>query len=152
MVAAVHLARDLANTPSLEKSPDWLRSGGRELCEAAGVAVRVRDEISWPPRASAGSSRVGQGSARPPRLFEASWSPAGATRHVVLVGKGITFDSGGLSLKPPDAMVGMKTDMAGGAAVIATMAALAGLEIGVKVTGAGADGREHARRRRDAPR
>ena len=64
-----------------------------------------------------------------------TWAPAGADRHIVLVGKGITFDSGGLSLKPPDSMPGMKTDMAGGAAVIATMAALADLDVAVKVTG-----------------
>jgi leucyl aminopeptidase len=64
-----------------------------------------------------------------------TWAPAGADRHVVLVGKGISFDSGGLSLKPPDSMPGMKTDMAGGAAVIATMAALADLDVAVKVTG-----------------
>lgn len=134
VVEAVHLARDLANTPSLEKSPQWLAERARALCEAAGVAVRVRDEAELDAEGFGGIIGVGQGSSRPPRLFEASWDPAGAQRHVVLVGKGITFDSGGLSLKPPDGMPSMKTDMAGGAAVIATMTALAALDVGVKVT------------------
>jgi len=78
---------------------------------------------------------VGSGSDRPPRLIELSHSPPGARRHVVLVGKGITFDSGGLSLKPNDGMKAMNTDMAGGAAVIAVMSALASLGIPDKVTG-----------------
>jgi leucyl aminopeptidase len=134
VVAAVHLARDLANTPSLEKSPEWLADRARAACEAAGVVVRVRDEAELAAEGFGGIIGVGQGSARPPRLLEASWSPAEASRHVVLVGKGITFDSGGLSIKPPDGMISMKTDMAGGAAVIATMTALAALGVGVKVT------------------
>jgi leucyl aminopeptidase len=134
VVGAVHLARDLANTPSLEKSPQWLADRARAACEAAGVVVRVRDEAELAAEGFGGIIGVGQGSARPPRLVEASWSPTDATRHVVLVGKGITFDSGGLSIKPPDGMISMKTDMAGGAAVIATMTALAALEVGVKVT------------------
>jgi leucyl aminopeptidase len=134
VVDAVHLARDLANTPSLQKSPDWLAGRARELCEAAGVTVRVRDEATLAAEGFGGIVGVGQGSSRPPRLLEASWSGAGADRHVVLVGKGITFDSGGLSIKPPDGMVSMKTDMAGGAAVIATMTALAALDVGVRVT------------------
>lgn len=134
VVDAVHLARDLANTPSKEKSPDWLAGRARELCEAGGVAVRVRDEAELAAAGFGGILGVGQGSSRPPRLFEATWSPAGATRHVVLVGKGITFDSGGLSIKPTDGMISMKTDMAGGAAVIATMTALPALDVGVKVT------------------
>ncbi|HVT64699.1 MAG TPA: leucyl aminopeptidase [Mycobacteriales bacterium] len=134
VIAAVHLARDLANTPSLEKSPAWLAARAREVCEAAGVSVRIRDEAELEAAGFGGIVGVGQGSSRPPRLFEATWSPPGADRHIVLVGKGITFDSGGLSLKPPDGMITMKTDMAGGAAVIATMTALATLEVGVKVT------------------
>jgi leucyl aminopeptidase len=134
VVAAVHLARDLANTPSLEKSPQWLAERAREVCESAGVSVRIRDEAELAAAGFGGIVGVGQGSSRPPRLLEATWSPAGADRHVVLVGKGITFDSGGLSIKPPDGMVSMKTDMAGGAAVIATMTALPALGVGAKVT------------------
>ncbi|HWA67302.1 MAG TPA: leucyl aminopeptidase [Mycobacteriales bacterium] len=134
VVAAVHLARDLANQPSLQKSPQWLAERAGELCEAAGLAVRIRTETELAAEGFGGVVAVGRGSSRPPRLFEASWDRPGATRHVVLVGKGITFDSGGLSLKPPDGMPSMKTDMAGGAAVIATMTALAALGVRVKVT------------------
>ncbi|HVW81171.1 MAG TPA: leucyl aminopeptidase [Mycobacteriales bacterium] len=134
VINAVHLARDLANQPSLEKSPAWLAERAAELCEAAGLRVRVRTESELADEGFGGVLAVGRGSSRPPRLLEASWEPAGATRHVVLVGKGITFDSGGLSIKPPDGMPSMKTDMAGGAAVIATMTALAALGVTVKVT------------------
>jgi leucyl aminopeptidase len=134
-MAAVSRARDLANTPSLTKSPDWLARQARELGEAAGVTVKVRNLRQLVDAGFGGVVAVGQGSANPPRFVEMTWSPPGAQRHVVLVGKGITFDSGGLSLKPNDSMVAMKTDMAGGAAVIATMTALADLKVGVKVTG-----------------
>jgi leucyl aminopeptidase len=133
-VAAVHLARDLANQPSLEKTPEWLAATAAERCEAAGVTVRIREDAELEASGFGGIVTVGRGSARPPRLLEACWDPAGAARHIVLVGKGITFDSGGLSIKPPDGMIAMKTDMAGGAAVIATMTALAELQIDVKVT------------------
>jgi leucyl aminopeptidase len=78
---------------------------------------------------------VGSGSPRPPRLIELSYQPPDYDRHVVLVGKGITFDSGGLSLKPNDNMKLMKTDMAGGAVVIAVMSALADLGVTARVTG-----------------
>jgi leucyl aminopeptidase len=131
---AVHRARDLANTHSLTKTPQWLAEQAQELAEAAGVAVSIRDDRELAAEGFGGILAVGKGSAHPPRLVEMTWAPEGATGHVVLVGKGITFDSGGLSLKPSDSMVGMKTDMAGGAAVIATMSALADLKIAVKVT------------------
>ena len=132
---AVERARDLANTHSLTKTPEWLAQQARELSEANGVAIRVRGADELAAEGFGGILAVGKGSAHPPQLVEMTWTPEGATQHVVLVGKGITFDSGGLSLKPSDSMVGMKTDMAGGAAVIATMAAVAGLGVGVKVTG-----------------
>jgi len=78
---------------------------------------------------------VGQGAHTPPRLVELRYEPEGARGRVVLVGKGITFDSGGLSLKPPDGMTTMKTDMSGAAAVLAAMSALAELGVKVAVTG-----------------
>jgi leucyl aminopeptidase len=135
VTTAVHRARDLANTPSLTKSPAWLADQARELAEAAGVTVTVRDEAQLAAEGFGGILAVGKGSDHPPRFVEMTWAPAGAEHHIVLIGKGITFDSGGLSLKPPDSMPGMKTDMAGGAAVIATMAALPDLDVRVKVTG-----------------
>jgi len=132
---AVCLARDLANTPSLEKTPAWLAARAVQVAQGAGLGVRIWDDEQLAADGFGGVLAVGSGSAHPPRFIELSYAPAGARRHVVLVGKGITFDSGGLSLKPSDGMVAMKTDMAGGAAVIATLSALARLGSRVRVTG-----------------
>ncbi|MGH8969058.1 MAG: leucyl aminopeptidase [Actinomycetes bacterium] len=136
--AAVHLARDLANTPSNLKDPAWLARRARELARRSGLGVRVRDEKQLAADGFGGLIAVGSGSARPPRLIELTYEPDRSARrgvHVVLVGKGITFDSGGLSLKPRDAMVPMKTDMAAGGAVIAVMSALRDAGVRVRVTG-----------------
>jgi leucyl aminopeptidase len=141
VAGAVAVARDLANTPSLDKSPQWLAEEAARLTADRGVEVRI-----WPGDELAASGfggilAVGSGSARPPRLIELSYRPPAEAEssqpraHIVLVGKGITFDSGGLSLKPNDNMMAMKTDMAGGGAVIAVMSALAGLGVGIRVTG-----------------
>lgn len=135
VVAATMLARDLVNTPSLEKSPAWLADRARSATEAAGCSTRVRDECELAAEGFGGVVGVGMGSTRPPRLIEMCYDPPGAGRHVVLVGKGITFDSGGLSIKTTEGMVAMKSDMAGGAAVIAAMSALRELGVRVKVTG-----------------
>ncbi|SDI78214.1 leucyl aminopeptidase [Nonomuraea jiangxiensis] len=129
---AVALTRDLTNTPSSVKNPAWLAERAAEQ----GVAVRVWDEEQLRADGFGGILAVGQGSASPPRLIQLSYTPAEpAERHVVLVGKGITFDSGGLSLKPNEGMKAMKTDMAGGAVVIAVLGALAELGAPVRVTG-----------------
>ncbi len=133
---AVALARDLTNTTSLEKCPQWLGEQAEALAEGASLTVRVRDERELSEGGFGGILAVGSGSSRPPRLIELSYEPEGGSgTHVVLVGKGITFDSGGLSLKPNEGMKTMKTDMAGGAAVIAVMSALRSLEVPVRVTG-----------------
>ena len=135
---AVHLARDLANTPSNEKDPAWLAAQAVRVAAEAGLRVRIRDEVELAAQGFGGIVAVGQGSARPPRLIELAYHPKGSTGrtpHVVLVGKGITFDTGGLSLKPREAMAAMKTDMAAGGAVIAVLAALGELGVGVRVTG-----------------
>jgi leucyl aminopeptidase len=135
VAAAVALARDLTNTPSVRKSPQWLAEVASQVAAQEGLAVRIWTDQELARSGFGGLTGVGAGSARPPRLIELRYEPRGAERHVVLVGKGITFDSGGLSLKPNDAMKAMKTDMAGGAAVIAAMSALAKLGIADKVTG-----------------
>jgi len=132
---AVALARDLTNTPSMTKSPAWLADEAARIAAARDLSCRVWTEAELARDQFGGLLGVGSGSVRPPRLIELSYQPAGARRHVVLIGKGITFDSGGLSLKPSDNMKTMKTDMAGGAAVIATMSALAALGAPVQVTG-----------------
>jgi leucyl aminopeptidase len=135
VAGAVALARDLTNTPSATKSPAWLAGEAVRIAGNAGLTVRIWAEDELEARGFGGILAVGSGSARPPRLIELSYDPPDAETHVVLVGKGITFDSGGLSLKPNDAMKLMKTDMAGGAAVIAAMAALASLGVSHRVTG-----------------
>ncbi|MEU5884905.1 leucyl aminopeptidase [Spirillospora sp. NPDC047279] len=132
---AAALARDLANTPSGEKGPSWLADRAVEIAAETGLTARVRGEKELAEGGFGGLIAVGAGSPRPPRLIELTYAPEGAARHVVLVGKGITFDSGGLSLKPNDNMKTMKTDMAGGGVVIAVMSALRSLGVNVRVTG-----------------
>jgi leucyl aminopeptidase len=134
---AVWLARDLANTPSDRKTPAWLANEARAVAKRAGLSFRVRDERELAADGFNGLLAVGAGSGQPPRLIELGYTPAAVTDrtpHVVLIGKGITFDSGGLSLKPRESMVPMKTDMAGGGAVIAAMGALAALGVRVRVS------------------
>jgi leucyl aminopeptidase len=136
--AATRLARDLANTPSSTKTPAWLGKQASGLARRSGIEVRVRDEKELRAGGFGGIVAVGMGSANPPRLIELSYTPDAATAvagHVVLIGKGITFDSGGLSLKPNAGMIAMKTDMAAGGAVIAAMSALRDLGVRVRVTG-----------------
>jgi leucyl aminopeptidase len=135
LARATVLARDLANTPSAEKSPAWLADRAKEIAGETGLSLRVRTEEELRAGGFGGLLAVGSGSVRPPCLIELSYHPEGAIGHVVLVGKGITFDSGGLSLKPNDGMKLMKTDMAGGAVVIAVLSALASLGVTTRVTG-----------------
>jgi leucyl aminopeptidase len=128
---ATAAARDLVNTPSLDKTPQWLADAAGTLLK--GLTVRVRDEKELAKQGFGGIVAVGMGSTRPPRLIEAVYD-GGGRRHVVLVGKGITFDTGGLSLKPNDGMLAMKTDMGGGAAVLGALRAAADLKLPIKVT------------------
>lgn len=136
---AVGRARDLTNTSSVRKSPQWLADAASEVAAEAGLGVRIWTDSELAASGFGGLLAVGSGSARPPRLIELRYDPEEDSgrheRHVVLVGKGITFDSGGLSLKPNDGMKAMKTDMAGGATVIAVMSALRKLGVTGKVTG-----------------
>jgi leucyl aminopeptidase len=135
LAQATALARDLANTPSNVKDPAWLaRMATRTAGKVADVVVR--DEKWLAVQGFGGVLAVGGGSTRPPRFVEMSWRPsAKKASHVVLVGKGITFDTGGVSVKPADGMHLMRTDMAGGAAVIAAVEAVARLGLDVRVTG-----------------
>ena len=128
---ATAAARDLVNAPSLGKTPQWLAAQAGQLL--TGLTVRIRDEAELAREGFGGIVAVGMGSTRPPRLIEARYD-GGGSRHVVLVGKGITFDSGGLSLKPNDGMLTMKTDMGGAAAVLATLRAAADLALPITVT------------------
>ncbi|WP_410569042.1 leucyl aminopeptidase family protein [Amycolatopsis sp. cmx-4-61] len=133
LAAATALTRDLANTPSNVKTPAWLADTAARVA-GPRVEVTVRDEKWLAAEGFGGVLAVGGGSARPPRLVELAYKPAGASRHLLLVGKGITFDTGGLSIKPADGMHLMRTDMAGGAAVIAAIRGIAALGPAVRVT------------------
>jgi leucyl aminopeptidase len=135
---ATTLARDLANTPSSTKTPAWLARQAVALARKGGFEASVRDDRELHAEGFGGVVAVGMGSVNPPRFIEMTYTPdpTSAVRgHVVLVGKGITFDSGGLSLKPNAGMLAMKTDMAAGGAVIAAMSALRQLGVRVRVTG-----------------
>lgn len=135
MATATALARDLINTPSLTKDPEWMAARAREAAAGSGLTVRVWDEKDLENEGFGAILAVGQGSSRPPRLVQLSYAPENPTGHVVLVGKGITFDTGGLSLKPNDNMKLMKTDMSGSAIVLAVLSALASVGANVRVTG-----------------
>ncbi|MBK5305320.1 MAG: leucyl aminopeptidase [Frankiaceae bacterium] len=129
---AVMLTRDLVNTPPSHLHPAELAEIARTEGSKAGLSVEVLDEKALRKGGYGGILGVGQGSDAPPRLVHLTYKGGrGAKTKVALVGKGITFDSGGLSLKPATAMEEMKMDMGGAAAVIATMRAVA--ELGLKV-------------------
>lgn len=135
---AAWLARELIHAPSNDKDPAWLAERATSIAATSGLEARVRDQDDLAREGFGGIVAVGRGSDRPPRLIALRYEPAGVTAdmpHVVLVGKGITYDTGGLSLKPREAMVPMKTDMSGGAVVIGVLSALRDLDIGVRVTG-----------------
>jgi leucyl aminopeptidase len=131
---AVERVRDLVNTPPGDLPPAALAELAAVTGRRAGLKVEVLDEAVLRRRGYGGITGVGQGSARPPRLVSLRWRPPRAARHVALVGKGITFDSGGLSLKPAKSMEWMKADMAGAASVFATAVAAAQLRLPVAVT------------------
>jgi leucyl aminopeptidase len=135
IAAAVNEARDLVNEPGGSLTPPAFADRAVALGEANGVAVDVLDKAGIEAAGLGGLLGVNRGSFHEPRFIRMTHAPEGATGHVVLVGKGITFDAGGLSIKTADGMVGMNGDMGGGAAVIATMSAVAELAPGVKVTG-----------------
>ena len=133
---AVGFARDLINTPPSDLPPVRLAEKVLERAEGvSGVSVEVWDEGRITAERLGALLGVSRGSAEPPRLVKATYVPEGETdRHLVLVGKGITFDSGGLSLKTAEGMTTMKTDMSGAAAVLAALLASAELGLGVRVT------------------
>ncbi|WP_033295128.1 leucyl aminopeptidase family protein [Amycolatopsis jejuensis] len=133
LAAAAAFTRDLANTPSNVKNPAWLANTAAKVV-GGPVEVTVRDEKWLADKGFGGVLAVGGGSASPPRLIEMTYRPRGAAKHLLFVGKGITFDTGGLSVKPADGMHLMRTDMAGGAAVIAAVRAIAELKLPVRVT------------------
>ncbi|MDO8338236.1 MAG: leucyl aminopeptidase [Microcella sp.] len=131
---AVVVVRDLVNTPPNELYPDSFAARARELAADAPVELQEWDVPALQEGGFGGILGVGQGSSRPPRLVAVRYAPEGATQHLALVGKGITFDSGGLSLKPAASMVGMKYDMTGAATVLAATIAIAKLGLPIRIT------------------
>ena len=132
---AVHTVRDLVNSPPNDLFPQSFAEAAQALSSThTAVTVDVLDEAALADGGYGGILGVGRGSSRGPRLVKVSYSPAGAGQHLALVGKGITFDSGGLSLKPPTSMIGMKYDMTGAATVLAVTLAIARLALPVRVT------------------
>jgi leucyl aminopeptidase len=131
---AVHLTRDLVNAPPADLPPAVFADEAAAAARAAGLTVEVLDEKALKKGGFGGIIGVGQGSSRPPRLVKITYRAGRGKPHLALIGKGITFDSGGLSLKPPVAMEWMKSDMGGAAAIIAATIAIARLGLDVNVT------------------
>ncbi|GAA0997832.1 hypothetical protein GCM10009555_096060 [Acrocarpospora macrocephala] len=131
---AVLLARDLTNRPPSELVPADLAAAARDIAAENGLAAHVLDERDLRELGMGALLGMGAGSPHPPRLVDLRYEPPGARRSIALVGKGITFDSGGLSLKSPAAMMNMRSDMAGAAVVLAVMSVLArrGLPVAVR--------------------
>jgi leucyl aminopeptidase len=135
---AVVTVRDWVNTPANLLYPESFAEQVRNLVLGSNITIDVLDETALSEGGYGGLLAVGSGSARPPRLVRLSYSPRGATFHLALVGKGITFDSGGLNLKPAEGMYAMRYDMAGAATVLAVAHAIAQLGLKIRVTAYGA--------------
>lgn len=127
----IHI-RELINTPANDLWPEKLANLVAAELKGSAVEVEIWDEGKLESERCGGILAVGKGSARPPRLVIMKYRGGG--KHLGLVGKGITFDTGGLSIKPADSMVGMKYDMAGSATVYGAIAAIASLKLAVDVT------------------
>lgn len=131
---AVALVRDLVNTPPNDLHPAELAARGAAAGEKLGLTSEILDEDALAAGGYGGILAVGSGSTRKPRLLRLTYTGTGARKKIALVGKGITFDSGGISIKPAAKMEDMKSDMAGAAAVIATVCLVAQLGLPVEVT------------------
>jgi leucyl aminopeptidase len=132
---AMILVRDLVNTSASDLYPETFAADARRVAADSGLEIEVLDEKALADGGYGGIVGVGQGSVHPPRLVRLAYSAKGATKTVVFAGKGITFDSGGLSLKPAKGMEAMKCDMSGAAAVLAALQAIAALGPAVSVVG-----------------
>jgi leucyl aminopeptidase len=135
LASAVALVRDLVNTSPSHLYPESFAAEAGQVAEAAGLSIDVLDDAALASGGYGGITGVGQGSVHPPRLVRLTYEHPDASRTVVFAGKGITFDSGGLSLKPAKAMETMKSDMGGAAAVLAALQAIAALKPAVNVVG-----------------
>ncbi len=135
LAEAVAVTRDLVNTPPSDLYPASFADEAARVTRGLPVELTVLDDDQLREGGYGGLVGVGQGSTRGPRLVRVDYAPQGARGHVALVGKGITFDSGGLSIKTAAGMEEMKSDMAGAAAVLSTVVAAARLGVPVRVSG-----------------
>jgi leucyl aminopeptidase len=131
---AVNLARDLVNAPANDLYPETFVSDVKASAVGKPVRITVLDEVRLARKGYGGILSVGKGSSRPPRLMRIAYRPRGARGHLAFVGKGITFDSGGYTIKPGPSMVAMKSDMAGAAVVAAATLAIADIGLPIKIT------------------
>jgi leucyl aminopeptidase len=134
VVDEVHRARDWINTPPSALPPETLAEAALLAVDGLPITTEVWDEQALSDGGYGGILAVGQGSVNPPRMVRLTYAPKQPVAHLAFVGKGITFDTGGISLKPPQAMETMKCDMSGAAAVIAATAAIARLGLLVAIT------------------
>ena len=133
---AQNFTRDLVNEPSNKLTPQILASKAEAMAKQAGLAVEILDEKRIAELKMGALLSVAQGSVEPPRMIVITYTPATARPDspvIGLVGKAVTFDTGGISIKPADGMEKMKYDMAGGATMLGVMRALAALKPNVKV-------------------
>ena len=127
------LVRDLINTPPSSLTPDSFCLRAKKLASKYGVKVEILNDAALRKGGYGGIIGVGQGSANPPRLIHLTYSPTKAKKRYAFVGKGITFDTGGLALKPANGMEAMKADMSGAAAVVAAIFAIAQLKLPIAI-------------------
>jgi leucyl aminopeptidase len=134
IVAGVAATQDLVNAPANDIYPQSLAAAMQKAARGTGATVEIWDEKRLATDGFGGILGVGKGSSRPPRLVRIEYKPKNAKAHLAFVGKGITFDSGGLSIKPAASMVGMKYDMTGAATVGQAALVIARLGLPVRVT------------------
>jgi len=132
---AVNEARDMINEPGSVATPEYLAEAARNIAKESDLDLKIWDEKKLRKDGYNGLLQVGRGSAYPPRMIRLAYRTGKAKGHLAFVGKGITFDTGGISLKPADKMFEMKGDMSGGAAVLYAMKAIGKLKPDVNVTG-----------------
>ena len=132
---ATNLARDLVNEPPDRLTPTAFAARAKDAADVGGLTCKILDETDLAERGFGGLLAVASGSAEPPRLVELNYDPPEAIGRVTLIGKGVTYDTGGLSIKTAVGMQNMKTDMGGGAAVIGAMSVLARLGTSIAVRG-----------------
>ncbi len=132
--AAVHDTRDLVSMPANDLYPQSFAALASKLAKGSTVTITVLDEKKLAAGGFGGMIGVGKGSVRPPRIVKVEYKPTGAKKKIAFVGKGITYDTGGLSLKPANSMLGMKYDMTGAATVLNAVLAIARLKLKVQAT------------------